>query len=1091
MFFHISTTDSHNTDEQLKVDINAVRTALTRSGYKTRFAAILLSDKSILHAPELEERLSSIRRLTSLDSKTGLFFMPPMNSAAEIATFVHSVMVSTLQALVVEYYRDLTKHARRKKTKGGPSAQSITSPTAGAAGTAALSTVGWNARYEIKQAVFAEFRQEMDVAERHYSSSVEEMFSSEGVFEKTPSWSPRWEEARFLTDSLTVRQIRCLLWSERTTAAVQCWTNYQTKMRDLIDRRGHGSGTYGWAAWEARWAQIMAELVKRAGLLPTPDTKFSSNEVTPDGDVVGERQPLQVFVIPEKTAAVATERVRPWRNLHHAGYWYRLAVRGSRERQRRVREIPEEDRKSLGGGSKSGNYDTYLTGIPNEEYDGRDGFVASQTSLLTDNAMTEFESRGQERMSEIMKLELARDFIEIGMHSDALSILVPLWEQSSWRDEHWHDLFVDLLLLVRESAQREGRHDVVVATTYELISLPNPALTNAQRNHIDLMKCLEGVSSTSDAVDLKFDGRQRLSPVAISVAFENKETHVGEAIGCQLTIQARLGETAAPVTLSKVNLRVGNSRTVQITHSVESVNGNEESVDLSNIPESPGGLLETQADLTIRPYQRRIYNFSLTFREAESFSIKSASTCIEANRFTIEHLFQDEEVLQSESIFVRSGDILEKKPLPYVDAGTVRVLPKPPKIRILVHGLRKQYYTDELIRLGVEVVNGEADVVSGEVSIATEALLPLQWISADAKEIDEDGLSSEPVAQKIENLDSTDAHKEILGLKGPQDPTKSTITIQMMYKLSGDDSTKLSKTLTLDLHFVNPFEVKFSFGPLLYSDPWPSYFDRQLRSTAEHPGGIPQRWRLSTHIRSLATESITLHELIPVVNNVIGDSSSRVANRETSDREPFGPGDVERVSFEIHTQKFSLDDRRPTTVQSTLEITWARDENSSAVTTRVPVPSLTLPVSEPRVLCTLSEGATPNKEGNESLWDATLNYHIENPSTHFLTFALTMEATEEFAFSGPKYRTLSLAPLSRHKVEYRLSLQEQLDDGGALASQAETTEDGPGRWIWPSLQVIDSYYQKTLRVHPGGEGVKFDEKQNIAVFIKDKEQLQE
>jgi hypothetical protein len=1085
-FFHISTTDSHATDEQLKVDINAVRTALTHSGYKIRFAAIVLSDKSILHAPELEERLSSIRRLTSLDSKTGLFFMPPMNSAAEIATFVHSVMVSTLQPLVVEYYRDLTKHARRKKTKGSPPAPSITSPTAAAAGTAALSTVGWNARYEIKQAIFAEFRQEMDVAERQYSSSLEELFSSEGVFETTPSWSPRWEEARLLADSLALRRLRCLLWSERTTAAVQCWTNYQTKMRDLIDRRGKGSGTYGWAAWEATWAQIMAELVKGAGLLPAPDRKSLSNETTPDADVVEERQPAQVFAVPEKSAATATERLHPWRNLHHAGYWYRLAVRGSRERQRRVQEVPEEDRKSLGAESKSGNYDTYLTGHPNEEYDSRDEFVASQTGPLTEIAMTEFESRGQERMSEVMKLELARDFIEIGLHSDALGILVSLWEQSSWRDEDWHDLFVDLLLLLRESAQKEGRHDVVVATTYELISPSTQALTNAPRNHLDLMKCLEGISSTSDAVDLKFNGRKRLSPVAISVAFENKETHVGEAIGCQLTIQARLGETVAPVTLSRVSLRVGNSRTVLITHSVESGSENEESVDLSNVSESPGGLLETKADLTLRPYQRRIYNFSLTFREAESFSIKSASTCIEANRFKIEHLFQDEEVLQSDSIFVRSGDVLEKKPLPHVDTGTVRVLPKPPKIRILVHGLRKQYYTDELVRLGVEVVNGEADVVSGDVSARTEALLPLRWIPAGAKEIHEDSPSSELVIRNIENLEPTDAHKEILGFKAPQDPAKSTIALEVKYNLSSDDNTQLSKTLTLDLHFVNSFEVKFSFGPLLYSDSWPSYFDRQLRSSAENPGGIPQRWRLSTHIRSLATDSITLHEILPVVNNVIGDSAASVADRESTDKEPFGPGDIERASFEIHTQKLLLDDRRPTTVQSTLEITWARDENSSTVTTRVPVPSLTLPVSEPRVLCTLNEGATPNKEEDESLWDATLNYHIENPSTHFLTFALTMEATEEFAFSGPKYRTLSLAPLSRHKVEYRLSMQDQLDGGGALASQVDTAEDGPGRWIWPSLQVIDSYYQKTLRVHPGSEGVKFDEKQNIAVFIKDR-----
>ena len=83
-----------------------------------------------------------------------------------------------------------------------------------------------------------------------------------------------------------------------------------------------------------------------------------------------------------------------------------------------------------------------------------------------------------------------------------------------------------------------------------------------------------------------------------------------------------------------------------------------------------------------------------------------------------------------------------------------------------------------------------------------------------------------------------------------------------------------------------------------------------------------------------------------------------------------------------------------------------------------------------------------------------------------------MEASEDFAFSGPKYRTLSLAPLSRHCVEYNLTLYDD-----ALPAQ-ET-----GRWIWPSLQVVDSYYQKNLKVHPGGTNVKLDEKQMIEVWI--------
>lgn len=55
-FFDLEPGNDMSQDDQLKIDINAVRGALSRSGFRTRFAAVLLSEQSILHAPELEER---------------------------------------------------------------------------------------------------------------------------------------------------------------------------------------------------------------------------------------------------------------------------------------------------------------------------------------------------------------------------------------------------------------------------------------------------------------------------------------------------------------------------------------------------------------------------------------------------------------------------------------------------------------------------------------------------------------------------------------------------------------------------------------------------------------------------------------------------------------------------------------------------------------------------------------------------------------------------------------------------------------------------------------------------------------------------
>lgn len=107
-FFEISSKDSGTSqNEQIQIDINAIRAALSRSGFKTKFAAVLMSDESILHAPELEDRLAAIRRATTLDLKTGLFFMPPMSSQVEIANFVEQVLLAPLQPFVTQYYRDL------------------------------------------------------------------------------------------------------------------------------------------------------------------------------------------------------------------------------------------------------------------------------------------------------------------------------------------------------------------------------------------------------------------------------------------------------------------------------------------------------------------------------------------------------------------------------------------------------------------------------------------------------------------------------------------------------------------------------------------------------------------------------------------------------------------------------------------------------------------------------------------------------------------------------------------------------------------------------------------------------------------------
>lgn len=457
-FFEINADPSSSSlqDNHLKNDINAIKTALTKSGFKTRYAVVLLSDKSLSAAPELEERLAALRRATSLDSKTSLFFLPPNGSRTELASFVTNVLVA-LQPVCIEYYRDLTKHARRKKNRGyvpPPTA----APTRGTSQT--LSTQGWNVRYEFKQGVFAEFRQEMDVAERHYSFAIEELFNPEGVFETTPSWSPRWDEARLLCDVIALRVLRCQLWRGMTTGAAESWSNYKERMQDLVDRRGKGTATYGWEAWEARWARIMAELIEMADLPVFQTSDIQGDEESGEAPVSGNYAP------PEK-AFSAMERLPPFHFLHHPGYFYSISAKYNRARRKRAEAMPEEDRTPPGQSPASQvahrtrTYDTYLVPQPHEEMPlpGQQGFnYLSEIKASIEQAERHFRKRGQTRAAAHLMLRLAKDFVDGQRFQDALDVLRPTWDNMVWRREQWWDLAATLLQLVHICAvKREDR----------------------------------------------------------------------------------------------------------------------------------------------------------------------------------------------------------------------------------------------------------------------------------------------------------------------------------------------------------------------------------------------------------------------------------------------------------------------------------------------------------------------------------------------------------------------------------------------------------------------------------------------------------
>jgi hypothetical protein len=1056
-FFDIKADHSAVDDDQIKADINGVRAGLSRSGFKTRFAAVLLSDKSILQAAGLEDRLAGIRRTTSLDSKTGLFFMPPVSSQSEMSAFVQGVL-STLQPSVVEYYRDLTKHARRKKARGSiPS--TVSTPS-----SQSLSNVGWNVRYEVKQGVFAEFRQEMDVAERHYSQAIEDLFNPEGVFETTPSWHPRWNEARLLSDSLAMRVIRCQLWNGLSSGASQSWSNYRLRMKDLVDRRGKGSQTYGWEAWESRWAKIMAELTRRAAL---PSLEKSGQN---------EAASTQPYAPSEKTLSMV-DRLPPFMLLHHAGYWLRLALNGTRARWQRSLLIPEEDRSSPDGSPASAlakrarAYDTYLVPPPHKEYPepGKHGFDhVAALSELSDLCVREFVAKGQLRLSEKISLNTGNDLVTAGRFDEALKQLVPLWEDSTWRGDGWYALYNELVSKLHDCAKCVGTDArLIVATTWELLGAD---LAFQQSRMLDITRCLDGITLDSDEVAVQCQDRQHLSPVSVKFAFASKQAFVGEPMDCQLTLASNV-HAGEPLVLSSVGLTIDATTDIEIRH-----NGDQSSAQATTLSlAESGGQLSAQTNLTLKPKESRVFNFQLVFREAQVVRLREAVISLTTDKFTIRHSFTDQVLLPSPVWLSRSDEELVPRDLYRDETATVDVLPKPPKIQVTLHGLHQQYYIGEQVELQIEILNGEADAVIGSIGQVVVAqddiVLPSSFGTDKGEPNADDVAKATPSARHdIKGLESSAVKKLDLHIDAPAEPMSHTLTIDVDYTLASEPNTPLKNTIVAELNYVIPFEAKFNFGPLVHTDPWPSYFDpTSLTSSEEQAFGIPQRWRLGSLITSMASEEILVKGAEMIMDQPSNDTDFRVLESSTDEDQTIASESKFDKSYQILTQKFSLDDRRPSILELSLAITWTRISGSTVCITKVPVPRLNIPSSEPRVLCV----ASPPDDASNT--DIVLHYHLENPSMHHLTFAVTMDANEDFGFSGPKHKALSLAPFSRHEISYNLLVHGDRDEF--------KPSDGQGKWVWPVLQVVDSYFQKSLRVQAAGPGVRIDAQRGLGVWV--------
>ncbi|APA14900.1 hypothetical protein sscle_13g096700 [Sclerotinia sclerotiorum 1980 UF-70] len=1059
-------------DNQLKTDINNIKNILNKSAYKTRLIVALLSETPGVPSSDVEERLSNIRKATGLDSKTSLFFLPPQSSPVEIEAFVETIYF-TIYPLCIEYYRDLSKHSRRKRNRGvvpPPTAP----PTSGTSQT--LTGQGWNVRYDFKLGVFAEFRQEMDVAVRSFESGYEALLGEE-VLETIATWSPRFNEGRLIADVFAIRVLRCLLWNGHTSTAVRRWQLHRDRVRDFVDRRGKGSSTYGWQAWEARWATIMAEMIEKVGFVDFTQSKST------------------IYLPLDKLTLTGTQ---PWENLHHPGFWYREASKHLMARRALALAIPEEDRSPPGSSpasqiaSRVYTYDTYLCPQPHEEnpLPGRKG--VDHANLIIDvlnKAIAEFQTRGQHRLVQELLFQCGKEHMRLEAWDDALRILRALWQKMTYRNEGWWVVVEEIAWTLRKAAAKVGDGGTVVAVDWELL---HTCFSRRSNWHYNIKKSLDGLSTVKVKPAIVLHVEEVQSFLTASYAFEKSEGKVGEHSLSQLAIRSSAIASSTPVTINDIRVEfTGGMKPILLRHKAD--NGaseipksgilykktslvDESAVENGHDPAPARHTLAGHQDLTFRPGQIKAFEFVNLLREAGDVKALRATFSITSDLFDFDYVHSFDRPTFPEMWYGESGT---KKKLVRSRPSSIHVLPKPPKLELRILELQDQYYTNELVSLHLEVKNGEDtdSVVDLEARLLGENV-PTNII---LRRLD---LADPPNDTKPEEEDN---HELSLGTIA----SGSSITVEMLissidipavydlslkasYNLVTDLETPISQAMSAQLSILNPFEANYDFSPRIHPDPWPSFFTHEESLEIGADGqdydreafGLAQKWCLTTRFASFATEDIIVEDVDVEILGVQGGIKCSTKRLTTI---PEGgvkvsPRVLEEAQFDTFTQKYSLDDRGTATLDLSLVIKWRRDKDSSTINTCiVPVPRLLVSSSEPRVLAAVTYSSTISSMIH---FDVT----IENPSHHFLSFAITMEPSEQFAFSGVKQSTLQLVPLSRRTIKFRLLPTVR------------------GDWIGPIRCVIrDRYFQKVLKIAPT-EGMK-SEKEGLLIWVPSDEEF--
>ena len=551
--------------------------------------------------------------------------------------------------------------------------------------------------------------------------------------------------------------------------------------------------------------------------------------------------------------------------------------------------------------------------------------------------------------------------------------------------------------------------------------------------------------------------------VSATFAFTVANGHVGEALPFQVVVTSRAHPSSKAIKLSYLRLVFeGGMRNIEIQHN-EQTGCHNASLDglvyfyRPALQKVNSDYLQGSSDLILFPASSKIFSLAALPLDAGRIEASRISLCIQEEDFDFEFILPGDDFPHQDRAWALNGkDLCKRKTRPERSI-SIEVLPKPPKVRIELPNLFKTYFTGEHILLNIQVSNEEVEESNVDIEInlygqATPSPI-LRWGTVEGGSdpaVDENDTQG-TIKTSLGIMASSETRLLTFNFQSGLKPAEHTLEIIAHYFLLSDPDTPVSKAMAIDMLIVRPFEANFDFAPQIHEKQWSSYFhvDEETKTpdTLATAVGLCQKWTVTAAIASFASIDLVLEavdlQLVAAPEQVGCTIWPNDDDRSAAATLP--PQEIQERRFVMDLQKASFEDCRTTHFDLQLRMLWRRDTaGAPTAIAHLRLPELVIPYGEPRVLASASlEKAKPSK--------VHVDYMIENPSMHVLSFSVTMDASEDFAFSGPKATSLQLVPYSRHVIRYTLLPFLH------------------GQWIDAQVKIIDEHWHKILKVNATGD----------------------